>query len=271
MKTEVSLITPEIALEILKTNKRNRPMKKDLVLFYAEEMKKGSWKLNGESIIISSTNILLDGQHRLAAIVKSGIEQQMVVVTGAKNEVFDTIDVGKTRTSGDIMAIDGISNANKHAAGIGKYFFIKKGSAFSQRTQGLRSNGLSKSSILKFYLENSYSLDEIQNFSTKCNDKFRLFTTSEIYAICAFLILDKKREKETVFSFFRQLLKIDTVENETLNYAYDKLLSHKIGSYKMTRAFRDIFIIKIWNYFIMGKEVSFIRVSPESDKNIQFI
>ncbi len=79
MKT---LITPEIASELLKANTINRRIKESVVGYLAGEMKNGNFVYNGESIIVSDTGRLLDGQHRLLAIKYSGVSVYVNLVVG---------------------------------------------------------------------------------------------------------------------------------------------------------------------------------------------
>ena len=74
----------------------------------AHTMKAGEWVLNGESIKFSKmggTNgeCLVDGQHRLAAIIESGESIQTVVMRGVEDESFLTLDQGKARTAADFI------------------------------------------------------------------------------------------------------------------------------------------------------------------------
>ena len=62
-----------LALELLKANSTNRELRNHVVEGYVDQMKKGQWREDtGETIKISKTGRLLDGQHRLNAIVKFG-------------------------------------------------------------------------------------------------------------------------------------------------------------------------------------------------------
>ena len=69
MKTEVVKINPTLALEMLGDNEHNRKVTQSRVNEYASEMKNGMWLLNGETIIMSETGKLLDGQHRLLGLI----------------------------------------------------------------------------------------------------------------------------------------------------------------------------------------------------------
>jgi hypothetical protein len=110
--TRIEVITPGDAQEMLSRNTNNRSLRKSLVSYYAKQMKNGEWVLNGEAIKIASDGTLIDGQHRLDAISKSGLAQEMFVVRGLDKGSFYTIDVGKKRSHADHLKIAGIKSAN---------------------------------------------------------------------------------------------------------------------------------------------------------------
>ena len=85
------LITPKIAAELLKLNVNNyRTKDKHTVDKYAKDMLCGLWEANGEPIVISNDGILRNGQHRLAAIIKSGKPVLVYVVFDANpSTIYD--------------------------------------------------------------------------------------------------------------------------------------------------------------------------------------
>lgn len=115
--TKRVLVTPEIAQGMLdKVPEHQRSLSEALVSAYAGEMRLHRWRENAETIKIDEDGNLLDGQHRLSAIVKSGESQYMLIARGVDAAVFGTIDVGRKRTPGDIFGIAGWENPAKAAA-----------------------------------------------------------------------------------------------------------------------------------------------------------
>lgn len=110
-------ITPADAERMLKLNNGNRPFNKHHVAVLAREMKMGRWKINGDTICLSGTK-LIDGQHRLMAIVESGCTIETLVVDGVAADVFDTKDVGRRRSASDTLAIRGETNTAKLSAAL---------------------------------------------------------------------------------------------------------------------------------------------------------
>ena len=116
MKTEIVNITPKIAEKYLAKNESNRALSKSRVLAYADDIKNNRWAFNPNPIVFDVSGKLIDGQHRLHAVISCGISVEMLVMTGAPIESGQIIDFGKPRTAGDVLKIDGIQNANNIAA-----------------------------------------------------------------------------------------------------------------------------------------------------------
>lgn len=106
-KPELETIPPDLAKQMLAGNKNNRPLMQKLVKFYAHQMETGKWQLNGDTIRLDKNGYVLDGQHRLSAIVESGIPLTTYVLRGLDKDVFKTIDCGKGRTPADFLHIEG--------------------------------------------------------------------------------------------------------------------------------------------------------------------
>lgn len=111
-------ITPDDARKFLLTNKNNRPINFDTVRIYANEMKLGHWKFNGDSFKIARSGRLMDGQHRLHAVVSSGVTIEAMVLRGLPDDIFDTLDVGRKRTGGDTFYIKGEKHWNVLSAAL---------------------------------------------------------------------------------------------------------------------------------------------------------
>lgn len=112
----VRQITPDMAYELLTNNTKNyRRIEPRTVSRYADEMKAGRWELNGEPITFAEDGRLLNGQHRLSAVIEAGVTVPMLVVTGVKNSVV-TYDDGRLRSAVDMAANMGLNTNNRMLA-----------------------------------------------------------------------------------------------------------------------------------------------------------
>jgi hypothetical protein len=102
---QVTTITPEDAARWLKCNHNNRPVRRGHVAFLAKEIRDGNWQLNGQGIVISENEEVLDGQHRLMAIIEAGVAVKSLVIYGIDKAAFKTMDTGAVRTGADALAL----------------------------------------------------------------------------------------------------------------------------------------------------------------------
>lgn len=111
------LVTPEQASKWLRNNADdNRGQRKLKIEGYARDMKAGRWHLSGDTIKFTSDGVLIDGQHRLEAVVKAGVGVYMVVVFNVDRAAMGVIDTGAARTFADSLRGLQISNRNDVAA-----------------------------------------------------------------------------------------------------------------------------------------------------------
>ena len=116
MRSEIKLITPAVAEEMLRLNVANRPLKAHVLRRYVDDMRSGRWMETGDAIRIANTGRLIDGQHRLRAIIESGISVRMIVVSDLAEDAWCCIDRGARRTGGDALAASGYKSATLLAA-----------------------------------------------------------------------------------------------------------------------------------------------------------
>lgn len=112
----VVIMTPEVAALVLERNEGNRTMNYRNLTQLKADINAGSWAFNGEPIIVSRDGLLNDGQHRLTAIVETGVSVPLLVCFGLDRESRKTVDQGAKRDAGDILALDGVRNARSSAA-----------------------------------------------------------------------------------------------------------------------------------------------------------
>ena len=108
MRTDVRLITPLVASEMLKRNSKNRSLNEGHCNYLAQQMNSGQWQFDGQPIRFSNSGTLLDGQHRLNAVVKTGKSIEFLVVTGIESSAFKVMDTGRNRNGADCFSILGV-------------------------------------------------------------------------------------------------------------------------------------------------------------------
>lgn len=126
---KVETIHPKVALGYLENNQATnyRPRRPHVVARYAKDMKAGRWQLNGEAIKFNGRDIL-DGQHRLAAIVEAGVPIATMVVRGLRPDAVFTMDEGNRRNMADRLRYEGLDrNQSLMAALVSSAFQYEMG------------------------------------------------------------------------------------------------------------------------------------------------
>lgn len=122
--TEQIEVTPKLAMEWLEKNvKNNRSVSDEKVNQYASIMRAGGWHLTHQGIAFSVNDEMIDGQHRMWALVQSGCTIPFMVTRGLPKDAIEAIDVGRVRKLYDIVSIlgenRGVSSKHLVARAIG--------------------------------------------------------------------------------------------------------------------------------------------------------
>lgn len=115
---ETREVSPELASEWLTRNTSNRPIREPRVSILARDMRAGRWEMTAETIKFNGDGTLLDGQHRLTAVVRSGCTVPMAVATNVPHKAQSVMDTGGRRSAADALSIAGEKNASLTAAAI---------------------------------------------------------------------------------------------------------------------------------------------------------
>lgn len=251
MNIQNELITPQIAKEMLGANSKNRKVKADRVKKYAIDIELGKWVQNtGESIKIASSGELLDGQHRLMAIIKADKPIEMLVVRGLDENVFKVIDSGVSRSSADVLAIQGIKSQHACAAIILKRFNLTD--SLLQGRMDIRLKKYSSNDILEAYLSDPALWDGIiLNTSRWYNAFGKVIPQSTIGSLYSIF---RDIDSEQAFQYFEYLSTGVDIKNKMFYHLRNTLIKNKVSVKKMSQLKILALIVKGWNKFREGDE-----------------
>ena len=253
LTVELVYITPEVAKRYLMQNTQNRKKSTRNIKFLVDQMKKGLFLENGESIVFDKYQRITDGQHRLDSIVESGKSYYIPVVRGVESGTMATYDTGKNRSSGDVLGLNGYKSSTQLSSFIkliDKY--SKKGhkSAVSYSTN--RSETLTNQQVLNFCDDN---YDWIYELIKKVTNSYRKTNVKvlSITQVCyiAYLIGGKSPSKE-VFNFIKNISGLSREEQTATSYLYRKLSNAKINKEPLNFYWILGMSIKAWNFYIDG-------------------
>ena len=107
LMAEIRTITPADAIALLEQNKINRALNKAAVNRYAAMMARGEWHVGNDAICIGEDGLLLNGQHRLNAVVLSETSQRFLVRIDVAHDDLKAMDQGNKRVGADIATLLG--------------------------------------------------------------------------------------------------------------------------------------------------------------------
>ena len=258
MKAYEICITPKIAAEILRNNPLNRPLKRHHVDFLAKEILNGNWKFNGDAIRITNDNRLLDGQHRLAAVVKANMAINTILIDDLDPDVFNTIDCGIKRNAGDMLAIRGEKNSRNNAAALFLVGAIleKNGNLYAMHGWGKSSN----SEILKLY---DLYPDINQSF-IKWGSISKGIVPLSVSTAMHYLFSRKHRDKAD--EFFSLLESGEGLESgNPILLLRKRLIENACAKSKINKRYMAALFVKAWNCWITNKQMHTLRFRESGD------
>ena len=127
MITKEELITPDLAVKYLESAADNRPISQGHVRVLAQEMREGRWRLTHQGIALNEAGQLVDGQHRLWAVVESDLTIVMMVSHGLTKDAMDSLDCGRKRSFTDYEVLSGNKITKSHESTLRAMFIISEG------------------------------------------------------------------------------------------------------------------------------------------------
>lgn len=105
------LVTPDQAKSWLNNNPNIRKLRAHRVAAMARAIESGHFDTTHQGIALADDGALLDGQHRLSAIVKTGIPVNLLVTRGLPRTVVKTIDSGMPRQAYERLGTDKLNTS----------------------------------------------------------------------------------------------------------------------------------------------------------------
>lgn len=261
---EVVTITPEEALIMLDNfNGLNRPVNWDTVKFYEDQMRRNLWQINGEAVIISDEGELLNGQHRLFACVEANKAFKTILVKGIPKEAFKTIDTGKKRTAGDVIAIAAKSagEASWHATTVAS----AAGICVEYQRGWLKKKGaggakVSSQEKLSFVEKNP----DLIEWVTLARNKKRSVIKGHASIIAAICYLGHKKYEMKAKAFLHSVLSGENLEAKSPMLALqNKFLEN--SRLRMHRWEKITYTIVAWNKWVNNEKIIILKLPQDGE------
>lgn len=264
--TDIVDVGPSYARQLLEQNTANfRKPDEARIVRYAKEMTSGRWQFDAAPIRFGSDGCLLDGQHRLKAIIRSGTVQKLLIISGLDAD-GSTLDRGKPRTIAQWLSHNGVKNANVMAAAA-RLCCAHNNGLWTRVAHG--AGDVVDGEIIHFAEKNRDKLQDAVYVARWA----RSVLTPSIGATIAFFGSGEKmpQSNELVTWFFKRLSDgVDIGENDAVLHLRNKLTSQKPGSRISPSMIRWI-ATKAWNKTVDGEPCTgcglrIRSVGPSKDK-----
>ena len=265
LSVDLVYVTPDVAKNYLSYNTKNRKESLRNVKFLSEQMEKGLFLENGESIVFDNNNNLTDGQHRLMAIIKSGKSYHIPIVRGVKSNAMATYDTGKNRSSADVLGLNGYKNSSILSSLVKAIYKYEVKLSKCSATNGYnRTETLTNQQILDFSKENNDWMQEIiKNISSIYKRSTVKFLGVSSLSFITYTIGGKNPNKD-VYDFIKNICGLSRTEQTATSYIFNKLYNSKINKEPLNFYWTLGMCVKAWNYYIDGNpSVKYFKFSVD--------
>lgn len=262
------LITPEDAElylqidELIRKERKesNRRIRIPMVFRYANDMKSGKWKEDtAELIKISKMGCLLDGQHRLRAVIKSNTPIWFHVAEGMEDEVFDVLDTGISRNATDVFRTKGIKNESWIPSIMQMCNQLKLGRKAGMQVNMKHTNA----DLFEQYCKDPEYWQTVVRRSHKWYHTFgKILTPSFIGGFYSYF---NTIDERIAYEFMDGLATGMNIQDNVINLLRNKLIQDKASPRKMPPTLKMALVIKSWNFYVSGTRVKQLKYSAETE------
>lgn len=200
LKTFYQDISPSLAAKYLEHNINNRSVSKGYVSFLAKIMLSGEYSVNHQGIAFDEDGNLVDGQHRLHAIVKSGVTVSMLVTSDLSKKAVRDIDSGRKRRYWDNQKMLG-DNMHPLLPSVARTMFITK-----SLSQHAIPNAILDDVVKKYRPALDFAMGEFFGVTSDASAQLRVASVIAVVAR-AYYSADFSRLREFVKVFMTGVVK----------------------------------------------------------------
>ncbi len=253
----VVTVDPATASRWLDNNQINRSIRDQRVNQYARDMKAGQWELTGEPVKFAKDGRLLDGQHRLWAIVVAEVTLTLFVVRGLEADSQSYMDTGAARTAGDALSLNGETNAALLAAA------ARLGIAVDTEARGGRLDRVSNAEVFEWINAHPGMREAVASYGGK---QRKTGLPGSVLGYCAYRFseLDPSACEEFITGLATH---VNLPERSPILALSTRLATVKES--RITVRHRELLLLmfRTWNHWRMGRGMKKIQL-PRSDDQV---
>jgi hypothetical protein len=254
----IETVTPDKAVSYLAANKENRSLSEAAVRQYGRDLAAGRWSFSNDAICFASNGRLINGQHRLEAIVSAGVEMQCIVVRDLPPEAQHRMDGGRRRSAADALHLTGYAYTTLLGATAKQAILYSTGRMFRDS----KEQRVSTAEIQEFVAEHDDLLGAVELASL--NQK-RIDARPTVVALAYWLFAQV--DMEAASTFINELSsRVGQTEGSPI-LALDNRLRRLRDARVRTSQREQLFLFcKAWAYWRKGETVVSISLPSSASK-----
>jgi hypothetical protein len=248
--TDIKLINPQVAKQMLSTSFTNRKPQKARIKRYAQAMKNDEWII-AQPLMMNCDGSLIDGQHRLRAVCLSGLSIYFMVIKGfERDHTFGKIDDVGPRRLKDWLHVQGENLPDVlavviHMAAMDQTGRIPTGSPASFQFTPIEGvDFLKRYPLLRESVNAPGTTNQLAPRGMCCFAHYKFAALDKVLADSFFvdLIIGEKEG-----------------EGDPIYLLRERLKSNRLAKQKLTKNERLALIFKTWNAVRAGKTLNNLR------------
>lgn len=266
MTTEFIVVDADLARIWLETTPpHQRRLSKVTVDAYAADMRNGRWRETAEPITFDVNGALIQGRHRLAAVVQSGARIRFLIVRGAPANSFAVIDTGRKRTAGQF--IDGAYQHTMVAAAR-ILFAVEKRMTVPQQYKPWGRMAIDDQ------IDYVKTWPELTTWVSECDRASRRSQIGTKFLLAVVAQADRTEHADHIEGFLEGVREGTAADwrsqGDPRHAVREKFLTTNI-SYNTVVTAQDAgysLVVKAWNAYVLGQQLSrnSLKVRPGSDR-----
>jgi len=237
---------------------KNRRISESTVQKWASDMAEGRWKPNPQVMMLDANDGVLDGQHRLWAIIESNTSQWMNVSRQVPSDIIDVADSGNARTTAQVLSMLGIAQPYRVAtiARVALMYDLYPEKIWNQTIR------ISKIQAQLYAREYPDQMQIAAQSYDRCYTDKMLLVPPRMVGAAVFVIVQNSQRLALLDDFARGVGTGIGLEHGDARLAlrrYGRTTTTMLGGGQRFEQIGVAVVLKSWNAFVSGKKAVNIR------------
>lgn len=250
-RAEWALVTPARAEEWLGKNLNNRNRRTQHVARIIRDMKNGNFLISGDTIKFDWDGRLIDGQHRLAAIIESGQSAWILIVRDLDPKVQGVLDANAKRSAYDALGFNGVTESRIVISAMAQIAFTRES---GKMTHSLDTGQFSatNSEVVDWFVQNP-DAEWASKFGIRISKLIGSTPSATAYAAMIF----SRLSIEDCIEFFESAAEMRTTGDGDPRLTLLRTLERdRRNRGRLTNATQLSYLFRAWNAWREGRKIS---------------